>query len=623
MSSYSNSSKFAALDEDYNSSDFIPVKSKSNKTNINKNNSFKPFNNLTSSNNINSYSTSSNSNSNGFKTYTNNTNKHHKYKYEKLSRSVKDSFTYIISKSSNDLKSIESSLIELYNKMSDNVDKCSLIELILSYSLHELVQSKDSFFGKIIFDNFSVYNEDNLDKLKLKDGYTLFAYSVWIATDKDKNISRSQSDIISTVIAILNLDVNPFKLGKKKKETIFDTMDVCLSKNKITNSSYNSICELIFTKKYNSELFFGKYLNQFLSTNTSIDTKFMHNVLIFGLLNDFNSNKDLFKSLYNSDINSLGLLSLNIKTGIITDKNLYFTNILKIIKLFDFNQSGFKNFFKNSKDMKREFHLLKVSLANYYIESMISDNSSGKFIQYDISNGSKFSSNSGNYYFNFLEIIGFLIDEVSTILDTNFDEACLNKFDIKIQIGYGISKFINSKTHKEYLTKLYESNIHIRNKMLIGSIIGIESIKDMNINIKSINQEEKEEKNNIINFKVDTIGLDKLTEGDLSLVNFEKNQLSPSIDDFFYKLSIFINNNSNKINTYEVAKEILYKLFELVCKKYQVELVSDFLAYMHQKKLIKKDDLKKVLSLNKDEITDFFSCDNMFFDSILNKVESC
>lgn len=639
MSSYYNSSKFASLDDD-----FIPVKSKSNNK---KQNSFKPFDNLISSNNTysgnshsahyynngsnNTYSGNSrstpstngsnyynnSSSSNSIKTYTKS------YKYDKLSRSVKDRFTYIISKSSNNFKLIESALIELYNSLTENSDKCSLIELILSYSLHELVQSKELFFGKIIYDNFSVYNEDNLDKLKLKDGYTLFAYSVWISFDKDNNISRTQTDIISTVYAMLNLDVNPFKLGKKKKETIFGTMDICIEKSKITSSTYSSICELIFTKKYNSELFFGKYLNQILSTSVNFDTKFMHNVLIFGLLND--SNRDLFKSLYNYDINSLGLLMLNTKTGTIVDKNLYFTNVLKVMKSFDFNQSGFKNFFSNTKDMKRNFHLLKVSLANFYIESVISDNSANKFAQHDISNGSSFTSD-GKHYFKFLEIIGFFIDEVSAILDSNsFDELCLSKFDIKVQIGYGISKFMNSKTHRDYLTKLYESDIHIRNKMLIGSIIGINvetsTTKNSDNNKSTVQKEEKKE---LCEFRVNSIGLDKLVEGEISSINFKKDQLSPAIDDFFYKLSIYLtHNNSNKISNFDVAKEILYKLFELVCKKYQVELVSDFLAYMHQKNLIKKDDLKKVLSLNKDEITDFFSCDNMFFNNIINSVESC
>lgn len=627
MSSYT--SKFAVLndEEDFNSSDFIPVKSKSSN---NKANSFKPYNNLTNnSSNFKNYSSSyssstssssssyyNKSSSDGFKTYSNHTN-NRTYKYEKLSKSVKESFTYIISKANNNLKQIETSLIELFNRLTDNTDKCSLIELLLSYSLHELIQSKDSFFGKVIFENFSVYHEDNLDKLKLKDGYTLLAYSVWIATDKDKNITRNQSDIISTVAAILNLDVNPFKLGKKKKETIFDTMDLLLSKSKITSSTYSSVCNLIFKKNYNSELFFGKYLNFFLATNNNLDTKFMQNVLVFGLMND--SNKDLFRSLYNYDINSLGLLVLDTKTGKIHDKNLYFTNVLKVIKAFDFNQSGFKGFFTNDKDTKRQFHMLKVSLAKYYLDSLVSDNSIGKFVQHDISNGSNFASNSDKNHFKFLEIIGFLIDEVSSVFNLGeFDESCLNLFDIKVQIGYGISKFTNSRTHKDYLTKLYNSDIHIRNKMLIGTLIGIETSSNIVATKSEVKQEEKKQEE----FTVDSIGLDKLSESEVSLINFSNNQLSPAIDDFFYKVSIYISKN-NKINTYDVAKEILYKLFELVCKKYQANLVSDFLTYMYQKNLIKKDDLKKVLSLNKDEITDFFSCDNMCFDNIMDSVESC
>lgn len=150
-----------------------------------------------------------------------------------------------IMETSGDIKVIERRLTEYIKSRPSKEEKAKVLETVISYSLHELL---DCEFIRELVEQMSVNSAlyGNQKDVVVKDGYDVFHWAVWPRFVKRPitNISRKEDDVITTVGRLIAMGLSPFRVNVKE-ESIFMSMQVAVEKRLISPATASIISAMI------------------------------------------------------------------------------------------------------------------------------------------------------------------------------------------------------------------------------------------------------------------------------------------------------------------------------------------------------------------------------------------
>jgi uncharacterized protein Veg len=503
----------------------------------------------------------------------------------------------IMSTSNGNISDIESHCIQAFNSVSSKEEKAKIVETVVSYSLHELLD-ESKFFGKIISTDMSVHA--SLGSIKERDGYDVFTWAVWTRYGDKRsinNLTRDSNDIIKTVQQLLSLKVTPFHINTKS-ESIIHTLDSCVKNGKITTETRDAIYSIV------------------LETNT--DASFIYECIrasIFDIYREgvnFNKslvswalqNSEVFDKIinmsFNHDMDRVGLADIQRSTADIE----YFTNFKKLIELVnsDVYHNDFAKFFSNHPVDKTA---MVGKIAKIYMDKIFE--TYPKIYEYNVSDGYGSTEKEGICFKN-MESLGAFIWDVSQYID--IDESCLEEFGAKVKIGYGIRGLKTNKSNIEMLKEIYPT-VHIVSQILIEN--AFRSAKVPFVNTDAPKVEIKEDK--VDHFKNLKTGLEKIGS---NKITFSPEISDTVVDDAIYSL----NKIKDKVDQIDFARAFTYQACLELFSDNQISHIVPLINYLDLNNIIKKGSFSKLLEEETDEIVENTECDNPKASKIVMAIKS-
>ncbi len=505
----------------------------------------------------------------------------------------------IMSTNTGTVNDIENKCIAYFNTLRSKEEKAKAIETIVSYSLHEII-NETSFFGKIISSDLST-KSNSIGLIKEKDGYDIFTWAIWTRYGDKRsiaNIPRDNSDIIKMVNALLALEVSPFHVNTKK-ESLIKTMNSCLGNGKITQDTYDEIYEILL-KQTNSNFIFKCLSNNIFDINRE-GILFEKSLVTWGLtLPDVR--EKIIDMMFRFDIDQVSLSEINRKTGEMSYEIMYH-KMINILRSKSYHSDFTKYFAENPINNDEIIRIM----TSRYLDNIF--NLYPKIYEFDVTAGYSGCNGEGKC-FKHLETLGALIWDMSKY--TDFDINMLNDMHLKVQIGFGLHGLNANNSNIEYLKKLY-TNCHIVSKILIENAFqnkGIQFGEYAELPKKVV--VEKKEENPLQNFKT---GLEKIGN---NKINFTTNAILPCVEDAVYSMSKI----STKVDNNEMCRAFIYQACCELSHDNQINHIAEFINYLDSKSIMKRENIKRIISEEEEEIIEITSCDNPKVNRIINIIKN-
>jgi hypothetical protein len=304
-------------------------------------------------------------------------------------------------------------------------DKAKAIETIISYSLHEICDTTHEF-GKLIYDELSV--NSSFGSIKERDGYNLFVWAIWVRYDGTSRyiagIPRTNLDIIAMVKALLNLNVNPFRINAKK-ESIIGTMNMCIENGRITPETHDMIYGIILGNDFDANFYF-KCIKPFIPELFRSENTFEKSIVQWAITQP-SLYQMVIDTMFMIDIDRVGLTDISRKDASI-EYFLIFSKLVELIQSGVYHADIAKYFKTNPIDKTA----LIESIAYTYMVKIY--NIYPTIYEYDVSDG--YAGSKEGICFKHLETLGAFLWDITQYF--NFDINMMNNFDIKVMVGYGI-----------------------------------------------------------------------------------------------------------------------------------------------------------------------------------------
>ncbi len=529
-----------------------------------------------------------------------------------------------IMETSGDLRVIERRLTEYIKSRPSKEEKAKVLETVISYSLHELL---DCEFIRELVEQMSVNSAlyGNQKDVVVKDGYDVFHWAVWPRFVKRPitNIPRKEDDVITTVGRLIAMGLSPFRVNVKE-ESIFMSMQVAVEK-KLLSPATASIISTMILGIDDTELIMKLLRGSFAVIFTESEkAKFEKSVLLWGV-----TRPGMFEILANYffDLDVQYCSSVEIDRP---NAKLYMTaNCIKFLELM---KSGSGN-----TDLASYF--AKNPITGAMVTTMASSIINKFFGVIDrieeCSIDGVYDPTSTRILYKSLHAFGGIVGELSKYVPGfALTEEQSAKMCNKMKIGFAMASATNTPAWKTFIDTIYTDastkmtqkieieNLRTRLGMVetpvkpvapatrqtkvqtnpvvkaVSSFTVLESWEDA---CEEVDETEKTEEVNPYSGKV-TISLNKLKTADE--VEVRDGALYPCyIEDNVYSLSELAKKH-DKSTHHKLVYEMLVVAGESVYQDNHIRGFMTMVNHLNTKGILEKSLFKSVLEEKEEEIRD-------------------
>ena len=327
-------------------------------------------------------------------------------------------------------------LILYFDPKRTQEDRGKIIEIVVSYNMHEIL-GRESDFGKLIVKYYSgkaVFAKRGTEDKAIELSYNLVGIAAWTRWGRKgrdvRAFPRSPDDILKTISALMDLGVSPFRINAKN-ENIFQVLEVAVTKGNITRETGNAIKALVLHRSIEDSDLMFQSIRTLLAYMKDKDLKHYYKSAILAAMLIPECRALVFEKFFDLDLAHTQSTDVKRATAQI-ELHLYFDKLIEMIREDQFHD----DFVDHFKTHVKAVRALIEKIADYYLQRLMT--LAPMVTEIDISNGHSGGSDGAvECKCKSPEVFGAFLSIVETRANDSWDLSNLPK---KVQVGFYIDR---------------------------------------------------------------------------------------------------------------------------------------------------------------------------------------